>query len=639
MTTIDEQNSRQIRQPMDVLITMSLADTDISMTYSGYSSAKVADGVLDERSWAMRKLADLQGDGFPLDGSCVLYNASTTPSQANGKLGVRSNVGQSVSVTATGSKVMASIGASVSGAESVTMNGVTTDITSSTVVLPLLDTSATLTFNPAYEDRRIEISAVLPEADFKITNDNLIRATVSLRSDLSIIEPTLPESEINIEAYFDVDVSEAVTSIPEDTPIVYLAGYEGDMSPERKFYVTGQVTWADNVLTIHAVDAVHFLEIPTPGVFRISSNVDLYRLLLKFLTDAGIETVYEDSRSRIAGMGDGGAIFERNTCRGVFSLVQWLFYAPEYDFMPVYVDAGRPSMYAYARSPKWMINESDCGDIKKNVEPKISNVKWDTFGWNDISLESYCEVGTWSWYKDNGAFLEINDYTMSFEVSFKNDAFSRGPWSSVGAYKVIPNSPNGYSNVFSFLLDRSGYDVAMLLFDSEVEQNKAPTSYVPGYYYTQVIPWDCYYNPSAGFFYYSQTALWNKWVEYGNFSSDQTNADGVLWGHTAQKPVIERNIPISAEGVTTTVQTNDIWGELGWDGEAIFPEETLKSQCEKSNITGSFSWKGDPRIQPRDVVEWERLDGTTETITLENITLTHEGGGTSAEITYRKGVI
>ena len=65
----------------------------------------------------------------------------------------------------------------------------------------------------------------------------------------------------------------------------------------------------------------------------------------------------------------------------------------------------------------------------------------------------------------------------------------------------------------------------------------------------------------------------------------------------------------------------------------------LQTPMYRSKTTGSFKWKGDPRMQPRDVIKFHRLDGTVEEITLENITIAHEGGGTSAEITYRKGVI
>ena len=64
----------------------------------------------------------------------------------------------------------------------------------------------------------------------------------------------------------------------------------------------------------------------------------------------------------------------------------------------------------------------------------------------------------------------------------------------------------------------------------------------------------------------------------------------------------------------------------------------LDTRYRASNITGSFTFKGDPRMQPRDIFKFVRLDGTTEIATIERIGLTHEGGGTTAEVHYRLGV-
>ena len=275
-TTINEQNARQIRQPMDVLITMQVPDDDITLSFSGYTStSKVSDGRLTQPTWPMRRLADLQGDGFALSGSYVLYE-SLTPSATNGKLGVRGHVGQTVNLTVTGSQQMAGLTLLVNGASAVTYNGYSHEVTSGRVSFLVGATSAALTLTPASEETRIEISEVQTGADITINNDNLISCTVSLRSDLSPFDQTLPESELNIDAYFDEDVSEAVAMIPDDTPIYYRAGYDSDMSPLRSFYVAGQVTWADNVLSIHAVDAVHFLddiEVVAPITDMNSTNI------------------------------------------------------------------------------------------------------------------------------------------------------------------------------------------------------------------------------------------------------------------------------------------------------------------------------------------------------------------------------
>ena len=71
----------------------------------------------------------------------------------------------------------------------------------------------------------------------------------------------------------------------------------------------------------------------------------------------------------------------------------------------------------------------------------------------------------------------------------------------------------------------------------------------------------------------------------------------------------------------------------------IYPGKMLTAPMYRSKIKGSFTWKGDPRIQPRSHGKFLRKDGTVEDITLENITLIHEEGGLYSEITYRKGII
>ena len=253
------------------------------------------------------------------------------------------------------------------------------------------------------------------------------------------------------------------------------------------------------------------------------------------------------------------------------------------------------------------------------------------------------QVGTFAWYKNNGAFLEIDDYTYSFGVGFKNGDFPQGAWSSLGAYDIIPSMSDGVDSAFlpSPIRETAGSSAfGYLLMNSDIEQGVARVyNDETAYFYTQVIPWNCYYKPGE-FWWNSQAATWAEWVRRGNFTSDQEHSDGVLWGHKVLKPAKESIISLPTDaGQTATIIQDKVWGTFEQFDEIVFPDRTIKQQFEKSNITGSFTWKGDPRMQPRDVVEWERLDGTTTTITLENITLTHEGGGTSAEITYREGVV
>lgn len=689
MSAIDVQNAKQIRDPMDVLITLSLG-TDIAMTYSGYSSAKVADGVLNQSSWPMRGLADLQGNGFPLDGSRVLYNPNTSPSQTNGKLGVRGNVGQPVSVTATGNGTIAALAISVTGAASVTLNGETTEITGSHVTLQLLNTTAALTFQPSSEDRRVEIITVLPEADFVINNDNLIKATVSLRSDLSIVDPTLPESELNVEVYQDEDVSEAVASIPEDTPITYQAGYPGDMSPVRKFYVSGQVTWADNVLSIHAVDAVHFLEIEVPRLTIPSNYLSNIRQLLKFLyitlQNSNFDVVanyppwgqfydYEDfindNRWTRVGM-TAENITVRDLIAFLANMIRYRNIDQRYlydldlgrNFIIDYVDAGAPTLRTAPGGPAqktWAVREEDCASVLKKIDSQISALRMDTNtvrGISDLAInEGSAVVGTARWVKGGGIFLEFNTFCHDFCIPIRSSILSNPndfywtPLAPVTTYGSEITYQVGIKEGSPFHDPEDNYE-----WDYLVENgipNGTLTSRVSigdtdykGTVYTSFIPWSAkYLRAYSSYPYFSMAAMWNALVK-----AKVIPADAKEWSCDIRGPVVNieaRTVTVgdgnedAAENLTP-VLLGSVYASTRDDGPGVFelfPTESMKNLLNRSPITCSFTWKGDPRIQPRDVFAFHRLDGTDEEWTFENITTTHEGGGTLAEVTARKGIV
>lgn len=678
MSAIDIQNSRQIRDPMDVLITLSLG-TDIAMTYSGYSSAKVADGVLNQSSWPMRGLADLQGNGFPLDGSRVLYNPNTSPSQTDGKLGVRGNVGQPVSVTATGNDTIAALAISVTGAASVTLNGETTEITGSHVTLQLLNTTAALTFQPSSEDRRVEIITVLPEADFVINNDNLIKATVSLRSDLSIIDPTLPESELNVEVYQDEDVSEAVASIPEDTPITYQAGYPGDMSPVRKFYVSGQVTWTDNVLKIQAVDAVHFLDKEImPSSIGFYNDVQtagsepsfLAIEVAALLTDAGVSfadvyfpwSFYGGSFSDIdtpRSVIEGGRTY-RDVIAQIVNLAHFdnlpaTYFRPRTGLTPPtaywinYVDAGRPRLSREKPSAQRTVLEEDVAEFKRNVEPVIAkiiapNKTANSTSGAEIAIASNSQVGTIDWRKNDGAYISFDDNVARFTFGLSAADGVTPATTNANVLPIIPCTANGRLYSVSGNI-QSGFN--SLLYNSETQQRAWNGSY-DGVQYTQVVPWAASFraDDSHNYRWRTQAQAWAGLVSLGIIPADADSAQLKIFGSKVILSENETEYSVDRNGVT-------VLPEKGWAGRVGFytsdttsarmaealPKMGYESLIQRSNITCSFTWKGDPRIQPRDVFIFHRLDGTDEEWTFENITITHEGGGTLAEVTARKGIV
>lgn len=80
MSTIDTQNAKQIRDAMEVHCGLSARYTkaDLSVTAQSGQIAATDSNLsesIDADKWNMRKLADFQGDGVPLDGSCELWAA------------------------------------------------------------------------------------------------------------------------------------------------------------------------------------------------------------------------------------------------------------------------------------------------------------------------------------------------------------------------------------------------------------------------------------------------------------------------------------------------------------------------------------------------------------------------------------
>ena len=686
-TTIDIENAKQIRQPMDVVIEMEMASDDVTLTYSGYSStSKVADGVLSQPTWPMRGLADLQGDGFPLNGSRVLYDSSTTASQTNGKLGVRGNIGQSVTITISGNKSIASLFIHATGAESITFGGTTTPIINNVVTIPVGGTSITITLNPAKDTERIEVSQIGAGAKFVITNENLIRATVSLRSDLSRFGQTLPESELNVEVYQDTDIAEVVAAIPEDAPITYSAGYEGDMSPTRKFYVTGQVTWADNVLSIQAVDAVHFLNQTTTETAILGTVIDEFLNLPRLLLgEAGIdwgrsEEGYElrsaeyawligpdaSARDVIAFMNQSVNLTDETggLIDGTGSLAAPLQFT--------YRDAGIPylSIKDNGRRRDEIIKEEDCGQIKRAVERGTSSV---SATWGKINSRTYSvnepvvKIGTATMTKGVGTSLNFEAYAHDWWIGKPTGDNEDGVFSTkmLAKYKFLHNDGGIWLAAPG---DKSGYPYCagtsvganrgsyFLGVGNRLPGQGTPQSAMskgainPGYVaYSQFIPWIQRYvefppYDAQGREFINTAQMWNVLVNAGVISSTETNLDLEIRGYPLNPEAQDLTYSITPEGETVTISdvlfSGQIAAKLPSGGSTlIYPKRALTAGAYRSPKTGSFTWKGDPRMQPRDITTFRRLDGTDTIITIENITLTHEGGGLSAEITYREGAI
>lgn len=674
MSQIDIQNAKQIRDPMTVLISMEVPE-DVAVTYSGFENVKIEDAQLGQRAWPMRQLADLQGEGFALDGSRVLYDPSVTASAANGKIGIRGDVGEDVTFTVSGDSNINGLSLAATGTDRVLFNGQTATFSDGQVIIPVGSDSITLTFPAEETDRRVEVSFTLPGTSLKVTNDSIISCIVSLRSDLSIEDPTLPESELNVDIYNDVDISEAVASIPDDSPLIYSAGYPGDMSPDRKFYVAGQITWADNVLSIHAVDAVHFLDrefapydiftrytISAAGAHKVmaliaalteSFGVEVGSAVIAFQAGAGVD---KPPREEV--------YFPRGNLREVIAFLNNVFKIDDvpresfdYNYPETvdnaywfnYVDAGIPYLTNIKPSAKWTVNEEDCGDNKKNIDSAVGSVSF----MHTIAQINEKVCGSVTWQKDGPAYPNF-DCDVYGELRFRSTGYVKTknynlykqimlPATTRGGERGTPINEYAYINILVSSLRpvRWGYPYRRLIDEGTLQNVEA---YSGGNIYTQILPDNAYSTlewkwPELP----NQKAVWDGLIAAGEITAKDTSVELEAWAEALDLIEEEKKYQ-SGTGTNVYELKGLIYGDI-YFGNAnnenvaqAYPDMAMESLLKRSNVTGSFTWKGDPRMQPRDVVNFHRLDGSVETITLENITLHHEGGGTYAEITYRKGV-
>ena len=669
---------------MDVLIKLELPDESVTLTFSGYSGAKVADGKLSNPTWPMRKLADLQDNGFPLNGERVLYDPNTSASQANGKLGVRGNIGETVTVTVTGNKTITALTVFASGAASVTHNGTTTNIIANQAIIPVGARTITLTFNPVSESKRIEVSEIQPGTVFRITNENLIRAIVSLRSDLSLFDQSLPESELNVEIYSDADISEIVASIPNDTPVTYSAGYPDDMSTERLFYVSDQVTWADKVLTIRAVDAVHFLDnvnLKTPVEEEYAEyfwNGPAY-----VLGKAGVS--FEERGSTDYGDKCRWMVKEGTNGRSLIAYMNQLFNMTdtngylkdgsgrlETPLQFTYVDAGRPKITwdSYYRQD-YTIKEEDCANITKNVDIPIGSVRADhtkimnpTFPEGDAYAQ---KIGSATFIKNVGTSLTFDKYSYEWLIGLylgekiDNDIAKKlmNKYGVVyGLYKVMPVVPatdegSYITGAMPQITDPFfGGKLAIGEIAREDFLNEEEGDiWWRNYPYSAFVPWSqgysgWRYDNNASHMINTASQMWNVLAAAGVIDSGSQTLDLDIYGCAmATEPTVLNYKKDDSGGLYDYGETfivgqikNRRYGTTSSPIET-YPAKALASPMYKSRKTGSFRWKGNPRHQPRDILTIENIDGTETEVTIESITITHEGGGTYADYTYREGVI
>lgn len=565
MSAIDVENAKQIRTPFEVYCTfMSREDNNLGYSEPSITGIKAQDtnftGMLQDTSITMRELADLANGGFRADGTAEFDDGTRVGSQATGKMGIRTNVGGSVQLVITGTSVINSLTITTSEGEgTLTANGTQYAIRRINVV-PVNATSITLLF-AADEDSRVSISSITAGLTLEFDNENLVHCTLALRSNLDIIEPTWQVSEIELKAYYPDDIAEAVGNVGDNVPIMYYAGYVGDYSTPRTFYMSEKASMEHNVITIKGVDASNRLEdYDLESAIMITSNNQTKRNIYEKLRSAvrlglgeGV-TISEEAAPPVSGLDTRSAnlIWTGSTSNKVVADI--MNKSHKGNFHPAFIDAGIPTIRWSLPTNKWDIYEEDCADVVAEYDRNINKL-----------------------ISSNG------DYPIQTDVSF-------GGSQLIDTVDVEPYTIQSY--------DFNGY-----VYSAGVTNASSIIQVTP-----QRI----------------------AWVAGGGETCD-------IWGSPCNVSMVSDAVTYPRLGVTQAIEPSVYGRSFDESGNTLFPNYAVL--FDMSNLSGSFTFKGDPRMQPRDVFTFHRLDGTSETCMIETITLTHEGGGTSAQVTYRKGVV
>lgn len=588
-TDINTQNALQIRErPMDVYIHM-LAGSSTTISSYSVSTYKSYDSTLGNTSWSMRAITDLAGDGFPLDGSCQWYDSTVTPSADNGKLGARSTVGSNMNITVSAGSILPSITVASKGVSSITVGGDTYTATGLDII-PINANSATLTFDADDPNGRSYVNYIIPGAEFSITNDNLISCTLALRGNLSAREHTWEQSEIEIQMYYPNNIGVAFAYINDNFPITYQAGYDSDLSDERKFYLSEAITQENNVITIKGVDASYLLDNRTMSEQWYTSRTGnahqtLYNKFISEIQACGITLKRKQAWSGSASGTTQYAVLPEMTSRDFVSNVMNLTLnhtrgGTKYAIQ--FVDAGIPTVEHGAGTTygqTWNLKKSDCGEWAENYEQNLA------------------------------AIIDTNAERKFAETIAKGiTETDTSKWPAVGE-----TQKPGSNQIVTIDFDRYCIDVAIwetgygaMFFPRATIIAKQPNRVVFKY----VLP-----------------------------SPPPSNAN---W------TAIARGLPASITGGVTKYSNPNgltgvnyecdpfVYGNITDGTDAVFNYQSL---FNRSIRTGSFTWKGDPRMQPLDYLNITNDTGDGRgniTARVTNIELTHEAGGTVANIEWRE---
>lgn len=552
--TIDEANTKILRPAMDVVVQVEINSAEISQltATNAYSQGDVGQTDL------IPILMDLSNGGFLNNGAAVPLGDDY----------IVSRIGSSLIITATTDSTK-NLALTAIGYVDGAIKKWQTEA----------DTNTTKTLTIPASDKRIIITSVVIGDIWRFDNSNLVECSGVLRGvETKVENPELQMSEIEIKAYMPNDITTDIGSIGTDHPILYTAGYPGDMSPVRKFYMSEQIEWENGVITIKGTDATRFLDDEFEGEILghnsdRSNGINLYiNAIDDILTDSGIdhEFINEYAQYDKYYSDSPPLLIKKQSKRKVIAqAVNWLRADTSwYDDMPTdeiylnYVDAGIPKLATGKLTQVKEINGISKPSIQ--IEPYITQIAC-TMLHVQVS-DSYETIEKVNIGANGSVIKEVSDPYYDFSAS------------SGLAYRFSP-----YKYVFKNATS------ATISGKRIYESDK------------------------------TDTLSFSPWIE--NRVTDKSGIRVTLDDYNDWFVLYFSTGPSS--GYANDLRRDSMW--------AMF---------NRSNILYGFEYRGDPRLQPRDYIKAD-VDGseTLVDMTIDSIEFSHESGGYKQKITARKGLV
>jgi len=229
MYTLSAENEKKIRRRLDVICGLDAASGVTGTIGKTGRYSALTDKIQD--IGIVPKLADLAGDGFPLDGSRICYednpedpikygiqSASAADEDGNLTQGLILNIEGNMSdpvgeVTLCFDEVPDDVEFTY-GVQGVST--VTAKVKERIYIDGTGGTDITVTIRKWTPGKRAKISRIFMGKCYQFNNDNLVSCILTLRAGLTL-DPALPLSEIEINGHITDDISEEIPYIPDNS--------------------------------------------------------------------------------------------------------------------------------------------------------------------------------------------------------------------------------------------------------------------------------------------------------------------------------------------------------------------------------------------------------------------------------------